>query len=256
MSDKTTGQGIAMHNVAQGFKFVWGSVQPWCVRNVTFGLVLAVATEAPRWVFAFVGAHEPVWAGIAVAVLLSFAAAQGWDEYFRKPDPLLLCMLVAQIASALIIITPVVLAMAQGEGHAVQLKNILTVWVLWVWSATLVVSTFLPLIIVAYVEVRRHERSMQLEVQPKAKKVALPTVDSVQPTVQPVAPIVQIAEIDEVIGGEDDLLDGCPDQSDKPAYAKWLHMEKGMSQTALGTMFGVHRNTVGKWLRDADRVAS
>ena len=88
--------------------------------------------------------------------------------------------------------------------------------------------------------------------QSKAKKVATVQVEIVQPT----ASIVQAEEVDEIIGSEDDVLDGCPDQSDRPAYAKWLHMEKGMSQTALGKMFGVHRNTVGNWLKEADKVAS
>lgn len=136
----------------------WVAVQPWVQRNVTFGLVLAIATEAPRWVFAFVGAHEPVWAGVAVAVLMAFAAAQGWDEYFRQRDKLLLSMLIGQIASAMIIITPVVFAMAMGAGHEVQIRDIVAPWFLWVWAGTLVVSTFLPLVVVAYVEVQRHGR--------------------------------------------------------------------------------------------------
>lgn len=132
----------------------WSS--PWIKRNVTFGLVLAVATEAPRWAFAFIGAHEPVWAGVAVAVLMAYAAAQGWDEFFRRRDGLLLSLNLGQIASAMVIITPVVYAMLMGAGHTVQVKDVAPGWYLWVWCGTLVLSTFLPLVIVAYVEVMRH----------------------------------------------------------------------------------------------------
>jgi len=151
--DKVSGWGRALGS--------WlGAVGAWCApwvrRNVTFGLVLAIATEAPRWAFAFIGAHEPVWAGVAVSVLMAYAAAQGWDEYFRRRDGLLLSLNLGQIASALVIITPVVFAMLMGAGHTVQVKDVAPGWYLWVWCGTLVLSTFLPLVIVAYVEVMRH----------------------------------------------------------------------------------------------------
>lgn len=133
---------------------VWKWCGPWVKRNVTFGLVLAIATEAPRWAFAFVGANEPVAAGVAVAILMAYAAAQGWDEYFRRRDALLLSLNLGQIASALVIITPVVYAMALG--HETEMRAVVAGWYLWVWCGTLVLSTFLPLVVVAYVEVMRH----------------------------------------------------------------------------------------------------
>lgn len=154
--DKLRWVGPAVSAVGSWLGKVAGWSAPWVRRNVTFGLVLAIATEAPRWAFAFIGAHEPVWAGVAVAVLMAFAAAQGWDEYFRRRDRLLLSLNLGQIASALVIITPVIYAMLLGAGHTVQVKDIAAGWFLWVWCATLVLSTFLPLVIVAYVEVMRH----------------------------------------------------------------------------------------------------
>lgn len=219
---------------------LWNGVKPWAQRNITFGLVLAIATEAPRWVFAFVGAHEPVWAGIAVAVLMSFAAAQGWDEYWKRRDSLLLSMLVGQVASAMVIITPVIFAMAMSAGHGMQIKDIVAPWYLWVWAGTLVVSTFLPLIVVAYVEVQRHESaksSVQTDVQPKAKRSTIAQYDSVQP----VTPIVQPA-IETVQADTEDV------QPDPKGLAAQLAAE-GLSYAQIAERLSVHRNTVGKWLR-------
>lgn len=172
--DKLRWVGPAVSAVGSWLGKVAGWSAPWVRRNVTFGLVLAVATEAPRWAFAFIGAHEPVWAGVAVAVLMAFAAAQGWDEYFRRRDRLLLSLNLGQIASALVIITPVIYAMLLGAGHTVQVKDIAAGWFLWVWCATLVLSTFLPLVIVAYVEVMRHERAAPVVVAPAPVPVPVP----------------------------------------------------------------------------------
>lgn len=232
-------------NYAEWLRSAWQVAQPWVQRNVTFGLLLAVVTEAPRWVFAFVGAHEPVWAGIAVAVLLSFAAAQGWDEYFRGRDPLLLCMNIAQVASAMIIITPVIFAMATGEGHNVQLKDILPKVMLWVWSGTLVVTTFLPLVVVAYVEVQRHERkSMHDPAQPKPKRVAQPTA---QPSLQP-AIVVDATPVEDVQPAEES-------QPDPKEVAKQLKSE-GLSNAQIAAQLSVNPSTVGRWLNGAAKVAA
>lgn len=255
MSEQTTGQVDALKMLHTA----WGAVQPWAQRNVTFGLVLAVCTEVPRWTFAFKAAHEPIWAGCALAILISYAAAHAWEEYFRLHSWLLLTLNSLSLFFGVYTIAPVLYLMSSAQDHAtVQLSDVFSAWFIGSWSIVLACTTFLPLIQVAVVEVRRRDR-VQPEVQPKAKKVILQTVETVQmpaAIVQPVAPIVQAEEVDEIIGSEDDVLDGCPDQSDRPAYAKWLHMEKGMSQTALGKMFGVHRNTVGNWLKEADKVAA
>ena len=153
--DKLRWVGPAVSAVGSWLGKVAGWSAPWVRRNVTFGLVLAIATEAPRWAFAFHGANEPVWAGVAVAVLMAYAAAQGWDEYFRRRDTLLLSLNLGQIVSALVIITPVVFVMAKGEPD-IHLADVVGVGFMWVWCGTLVLSTFLPLVLVAYVEVMRH----------------------------------------------------------------------------------------------------
>lgn len=42
--------------IIKALQGAWASVQPWAQRNVTFGLVLAIVTEVPRWTFAFAAA--------------------------------------------------------------------------------------------------------------------------------------------------------------------------------------------------------
>lgn len=240
--------------IVKAIQCAWASVQPWAQRNVTFGLVLAIATEAPRWVFAFVGAHEPVWAGIAVAVLMSFAAAQGWDEYWKRRDSLLLSMLVGQVASAMVIITPVIFAMAMGAGHGMQIRDIVAPWYLWVWAGTLVVSTFLPLIVVAYVEVQRHESvhgNVQPIVQPKPKRIATVQPESVQPVTPIAQPEVQQLAPNSTPADSEQDEDEQPDPKELAAQLR----SEGLSNAQIGDRLGVHRNTVGKWLNGAGKVA-
>lgn len=63
--DKMTGDKMDnfMNALGKALHSLWKTVQPWAQRNVTFGLILAVVTEVPRWTFAFAAAHEPIWAG-------------------------------------------------------------------------------------------------------------------------------------------------------------------------------------------------
>lgn len=85
---------------------------------------------------------------------------------------------------------------------------------------------------------------VQPEVQPKPKKIAQPQSPTVQPIVQEDAQPTGDAQSAD----SEPALDGAPDPTDKEAYAKWLYMEKGLTQTALAAQFGVHRNTIRTWL--------
>jgi hypothetical protein len=247
MSDKTTGQSDALKMLHT----VWGTVQPWAQRNVTFGLVLAVCTEVPRWTFAFKAAHEPIWAGCALAILISYAAAHAWEEYFRLHSWLLLTLNSLSLFFGVYTIAPVLYLMSSAQDHAtVQLSDVFSTWFIGSWSIVLACTTFLPLIQVAVVEVRRRDR-VQPEVQPKAKKVAQQAVDTVQmpaAIVQPVAPIVQPVIIETVQPDEDE-------QPDPQKLAVQLRNE-GLKNAQIGERLGVHRNTISKWLSDANRVAA
>lgn len=237
---------------------VWQSVQPWADRNVTFGLVLAIVTEVPRWTFAFAAAHEPIWAGCALAALMSYAAAHAWEEYFARHDRLLLLLNSLSLGFGVFTISPVIFAMTSGGGHSVQITTVLPTPLLWAWSIVLASTTFLPLIQVAVVEVRRRERMqpiVQPEAQTKPKKAAPAQPESVQPVTSIVQEPAQSTEDAQSADGEP-ALDGAPDPTDKEAYAKWLYMEKGLTQTALAAQFGVHRNTIRTWLNGAAKASA
>lgn len=165
---------------------LWVNIQPWAQRNITFGLILAVLTEVPRWTFAFSAAHEPMWAGCALAALMSYAAAHAWEEYFAQHDWLLLLLNSLSLAFGVFTISPVIFAMTSGGGHDADIRDVLSGGWLWAWSIVLASTTFLPLIQVAVVEVRRRTRLQDEPAQPvahapkpKSKPVVSPVVAEV-----------------------------------------------------------------------------
>jgi hypothetical protein len=144
--------------VAQIVKAIWQTVKPWAERNVTFSLLLAVLTEVPRWTFAFRAVNEPLWAGIPLAILIAFAAAHAWEEYFAEHDLLLLALNVISLVFAVFTIAPVLFAMIESPAHEVSIANIFGPFMKGVWASVLACTTFLPLIQLAVVEARRRER--------------------------------------------------------------------------------------------------
>jgi len=147
-----------MAQVAQVGKAIWQVIKPWAERNVTFSLLLAVLTEVPRWTFAFRAVNEPLWAGIPLAILIAFAAAHAWEEYFAEHDPLLLALNVVSLVFAVFTIAPVLYAMIDSPAHEVSIAAIFPPTIQWMWASVLACTTFLPLIQLAVVEARRRER--------------------------------------------------------------------------------------------------
>ena len=90
----------------------------------------------------------------------------------------------------------------------------------------------------------------------KVRGNAQPIVQAEIETVQVEVPAVGHEEIGIMQPELATVHDGAPDPADRPAYARWLHMEKGVTQSALATQFGVHRNTIGKWLKSGEEVVS
>lgn len=179
-----------IESVGKMLASLWVNVQPWAQRNITFGLILAVVTEVPRWTFAFSAAHEPMWAGCALAALMSYAAAHAWEEYFAQHDWLLLLLNSLSLAFGVFTISPVIFAMTSGGGHDADIRDVLSGAWLWAWSIVLASTTFLPLIQVAVVEVRRRTRLREEPAQPvahapkpKAKPIVAQTIGDPPPVV-------------------------------------------------------------------------
>lgn len=178
----------AMAQVAQVGKAIWQVIKPWAERNVTFSLLLAVLTEVPRWTFAFRAVNEPLWAGIPLAILIAFAAAHAWEEYFAEHDKLLLALNVVSLVFAVFTIAPVLYAMIDSPAHEVSIAAIFPTAVQWMWASVLACTTFLPLIQLAVVEARRRER---VEVGRMLRVVSQPAQ---APKVQSAPPSKQLPE--------------------------------------------------------------
>lgn len=160
-------------------------VQPWWAKNVTFSLLLAVLTEVPRWTFAFRAVNEPLWAGVPLAVLIAFAAAHAWEEYFFEHDWLLLALNLVSVLFAVFTIAPVLYAMIDAEAHEVNIARIFPVAVRWLWAVVLACTTFLPLIQLAVVEARRRGRMQPAIVHHVMDAVAMQTVMQDAENMQP-----------------------------------------------------------------------
>lgn len=183
----------------------------------------AIALESATLMFVVHG-HQKASYGFALAsfaVNLSYYAMHGVQLFWGAfPAWLLSALLPIAIASYSHILT-----------GAEDVQVTLPTWAFSAWSK---LRNAQPTIVQA---------KSEITVQPQTETVQ-PAIPIVQPTVQPVADDVQPDRTD-------DRIDGAPDPTDKEAYARWLHMEKGLTQTALAAQFGVHRNTIRTWLNGA-----
>ena len=123
---------------------------------------------------------------------MSYAAAHAWEEYFAQHDWLLLLLNSLSLAFGVFTISPVIFAMTSGGGHDADIRDVLSGAWLWAWSIVLASTTFLPLIQVAVVEVRRRTRLQGEPAQPVAhapKPKAKPVV--AQPSPEPLPVVAQ-----------------------------------------------------------------
>lgn len=186
----------------------------------------AIALESATLMFVVHG-HRNASYGFAVAsfaVNLSYYSMHGVQLFWGAfPAWLLSALLPIAIASYSHILT---------GAEDVQME--LPVWVLRAWAKVRGVAQ--PVIVQATVQ------TLPVTVQAPEHPVQKCIVVPVQPT------------DDAQPADSEPTLDGAPDPTDKEAYAKWLYMEKGMTQSALAAQFGVHRNTISKWLNGAAKT--
>ena len=122
----------------------------WCKRNADATLILAIATETPRWTVVFTALHEPAWIGVTMGVLISWAAKRGWHAWKEERTRWGLFVLNAWVlASAVAIIAPVLFEMTKNPIELVNVSDALLSlhpYALWVWVLLVAQSTFMPLI--------------------------------------------------------------------------------------------------------------
>ncbi len=121
--------------------------------RIDFAMLAAAIVEVPRWAVAFTAIHEPVYAAVPMGLLLAWAASEGWKTYFdNRRRILLLCINIASLVGALIVIGPVLYAMTSTPLDAIDLSQVLPPQWLALWAAVLAITTFVPLVQVAAVK--------------------------------------------------------------------------------------------------------
>ena len=130
--------------------------------------------------------------------------------------------------------------------------------VLWAWSnfPAWLLSALLPIAIASYSHILTgaqdtvmHWPLWAVRAWSKMRQDATmqPATEDVQVQMHPVQKCIDVPPIDEV-ATEDDA------QPDPRAVAAQLRSE-GLSNAQIGEQLGVHRNTIGKWLNGAIKVA-
>ncbi len=215
------------------------------------GWAFAWGFEAAVLMFVVRNMHGASWtfASLSALINVGYYGLQSVDMWAWPNEGNWLSWLLSLALPFTIAMYSHVLADVQ-EGTAWRLPN----WaVRRIWNAPMWLT---PVLAFVMQTVQPSVDTVKPEVQPKPKKIAQPPADSVQSS----TPIVQVLSepVDDTlpIDSDDGLCDGAPDPSDKEAYVRWLYMEKGLTQSALATQFGVHRNTIAKWLNGATKVSA
>lgn len=125
-------------------------LQEWAKKNFDTTLVLAIATETPRWTVVFTALHEPAWIGVTMGVLISWAAKRGWNAWNKQRNRHgLFALNVWVLASAVAIMSPVLLEMTKHPIEEVSVSDALLQlhqYAVWLWVLLVAQSTFMPLI--------------------------------------------------------------------------------------------------------------
>lgn len=217
--------------------------------RIDFAMLAAAFVEVPRWAVAFAAIREPMWAAVPMGLLLAWAASAGWKAYFeQRTRILLLCINVASLLGALVVIAPVLYAMTYMPLDAIDLSAVLPPRLLWIWAAVLAVTTFVPLVQVAAVKAYH----------------ARPATPTPPVTVGPAAPIaVRVASPAAVAPDVapdvalDDALsmyaaDAVADLLQPDARTRALQLlSEGYSATDVAREVGAKPATVRSWQRRA-----
>lgn len=154
----------------------------WIHSNITFSMLLAIMTECPRWIYAFWAIDEPLWVGIMLAILISFATSKAWEEYFASYDRLLLGLNLLSLFLAIFTISPVLFAMSEpGVETEISVAAVYPYWLRWGWAIGLASMTFLPLVQVAMVSAYRRERAEDLVYDDSSEWPTVDTMDTEAP---------------------------------------------------------------------------
>lgn len=242
-------------------------VGTWAKSNLDATLVLAIATETPRWTVVFTALHEPAWIGVTMGVLISWAAKRGWNAWNKQRNRHGLFVLNTWVLlSAVAIMSPVLLEMTKHPIEHVNVSDALLglhKYAVWLWVLLVAQSTFMPLIqaVVAHDMTTKH--AIDDVAQPKQQ----PTQYTVEPMQNPEITLnnivhIQNAQIEQVkpsakpVVDDDKQIVQCEIEQRNSAKSVNPHREEyfvmlrngsEINKTKLSAQWDVTPNTLRNW---------
>lgn len=207
------------------------------INKMDWALILAAATEIPRWAIAFKAFNEPLAVGVPLGALLAWAMKEGWEKYFYTKSKLILGFNLWMFSTATFIIWPVLYTMIWHPMSAVSLSEFSIAdvdWFLASVSIALATATFLPLIVISAV------RSMTPKVVEAAKEPAKKSTAIVPVQTTQAKPKKSVVKEDAgdffTIPGED------PEES----VRRWLDAGQPITATKLATLIGLSSPSISR----------
>lgn len=225
----------------------------WAKDHVDLALILAAATEIPRWTVAFLAIHEPLWVGVPLGALLAWALKDGWNGYFRTKRLGLLALNLAALTTAICVITPVLYAMTYVPVEEVNLTMVFGDKMAYrmAWAGLLALSTFLPLIQLSAVRsIESMADNDEIPLTPKVTK-RHPESDKTSPSDKtkrtPKAPVITEKDTEALLADVDMVEDKTPDKMAdfwKMAYSQCGR--KGEADNLTAMQFGKKPRTIAR----------
>lgn len=216
----------------------------WLKDHVDLALVLAAATEIPRWTVAFLAINEPLWVGVPLGALLAWALKEGWTTYFRTKQVVVLALNLAALATAILVITPVLYAMTYVPVDEVDLSIVfggaIDIYRM-AWAGLLALSTFLPLIQISAV------RSFKQDVVAEDKSDKSGVADKPKRTPKQNKPVITEADTEALLS-DVDMTNGTP-ANDIMSFWQAAYVRSGKKVEAdkmTGQQFGKSQRTVAR----------
>lgn len=217
------------------------NLSAWFRDNVDFALFLAVFTETPRWAVAFMAINEPLWVGVPLGVLLAFATSHAWRKYFETRSTPLLIFNVISVGIAVAVIAPVLFAMTDTLPDDVNIKEVLPVVGVGVWSTLLALTTFMPLVQLAAV------RGMDEQSKPKQFRRTTVQVTRTDEQSAPVT-VVQPEQIEQMPVID---LSALTVEEKRQHVHTLVRSGEQFVKSKLAESMGIGRTTLYTWIAEA-----
>lgn len=204
--------------------------------RMDWALILAAATEIPRWAIAFKAFNEPLAVGVPLGALLAWAMKEGWESYFSTRNKLVLGFNLWMFVTATYIISPVLYTMITHEMNEVTLEGFRITQVdpfLMSVSTALATATFLPLIVISAV------RSMR----PKVVNNTPAKVEKSSTAIVPAKPKKSVVKKQTQDEGDFYVQ---PGEDAKETVRRWMEQGQPITATKLAALVGLSSPSISR----------